>query len=78
MNKEITVTCSGQEIFRDRKEPNMDLKEKVGFGRSGMAGWVRACTLTSLQIIFIRQNSLLVMALDTFGGTSAITISSKK
>ena len=56
----------------------MDLKEKVGFGRSGMAGWVRACTLTSLQIIFIRQNSLLVMALDTFGGTSAITISSKK
>ena len=25
----------GQEIFRDRKEPSMDL-EKVGFGRSGM------------------------------------------
>lgn len=35
VNKEITVTCSGQEIFRDRKEPSMDL-EKVGFGRSGM------------------------------------------
>lgn len=44
VDKETMVTWSVQENCKDKEEPKMDLKEKVGFGRhgEGMAGGVKA------------------------------------